>query len=131
ASELKKNLRIGDLATDGREAHHIVQATNGKHRDFERARQLLLEHQIDINAAENGVALQSTKPGAKINPGLRNHHGEGLHANDVGGETFRRLDEAAKRGGSDWAKRRQEIINELDRLRNDILEGRLPVVPDE
>ena len=76
---LTKNMGIGPIEKDGRAAHHIVQATNNKDPSFQKARDLLLEHQIDINSSANGVALQSTKPGARVNPGLRRHAGGDLH----------------------------------------------------
>src|SRR5262245_772993 len=73
---LTERMGIGPIKTDGRAAHHIVQAGNNKDASFQKARDLLLTHQIDINEPANGVALQSNKPGARINPGLRIHKGD-------------------------------------------------------
>jgi hypothetical protein len=122
---------IGPTETDGRAAHHIVQATNNKDPAFQKARDLLLEHQIDINSPANGVALQSNKPGAKVNPGLRVHKGDvakgdHLHSNIGGQRTLKKLEAAVERAGSDWGARRQAILDALEEMRQGILAGTFP-----
>jgi hypothetical protein len=117
ATTLGDNLGLGPIKTDGREAHHIIASTDMRTPAWGESRKLLMDHQVCINSPANGVALQSTKPGARLNPGLRNHHGESLHSKETGIEINRRLQEAAKRGGNDWGKRQDEILKELDRLR--------------
>ncbi len=123
---LTENMGIGPIEKDGRAAHHIVQATNNKDPSFQKARDLLLEHQIDINSSANGVALQSTKPGARVNPGLRRHAGGDLHTKVGGQRTLKRLEEAVERAGSDWGARRQALLDALDEMRQGILAGTFP-----
>jgi hypothetical protein len=110
------------------DAHHIVHSSNNKVPEFQKARDLLLEHQIDINSADNGVPLRSTKPGTPPPPDktLRMHKGDGIHTNEGGRRTYSRLQDAVDRAGKDWGARRQALINELAKIRKDILAGRLP-----
>lgn len=106
----------------------IVQSTNNKTPEFQQARDLLLEHQIDVNSSANGVALRTTKPDTPLpaDPKLRMHKGGELHTNEGGRRTYKRLKDAADRAGSDWAARRQALLNELDKLRGEIIDGMFP-----
>jgi hypothetical protein len=113
---------------DGVDAHHIVQSTNNKIPEFQKARDLLLEHQIDINSAANGVPLRTTKPGAPLpaDPELRMHKGGELHSNKGGRRTYQRLKDAIDRAGSDWGVQRQAILDELAKMRQEIVAGTFP-----
>ncbi|MBX9628378.1 MAG: AHH domain-containing protein [Gemmataceae bacterium] len=115
-------------AEDGLDAHHIVQSTNNKIPEFQKARDLLLEHQIDINSAANGVALRTTKPNAPApaDPNLRMHKGGELHTNEGGRRTYERLKKAMEQAGSDWGARRQALLRELERMRTQIAAGTFP-----
>lgn len=121
AKILRRNLGLKD--GDLREAHHIVAST---HRRAQSARDLLDAYQIDINSAENGVALVGGKgAGREIDP--RHHRGGQLHSL-AGIEVVNlRIDEAI-RGISlkEWEKARAAILLELDRIRSLILSGQFP-----
>ena len=129
ADTLRTNMGLKPTAMeDGLDAHHIVQSTNNKTPEFQQARDLLLEHQIDVNSSANGVALRTTKPYTPLpaDPKLRMHKGGELHTNEGGRRTYKRLKDAADRAGSDWAARRQALLNELDKLRGEIIDGVFP-----
>jgi hypothetical protein len=113
---------------DGLDAHHSVQSTNNKIPEFQMARNLLLEHQIDINSVTSGVALRTTKPGAPLSAdlNLRMHKGGELHTNEGGRRTYDRLQAAVDRAGGDWGARREALLVELGNMRQEIAAGTFP-----
>jgi hypothetical protein len=104
------------------DAHHIVESTGKRAAP---AREILDKYEIDINSITNGVPLQSSRPGAKINPGVRNHKGEGLHSYDGIDQVNNRL-ERAVRGASDWGAARQRVLDALAEIKAEILNGSFP-----
>jgi RHS repeat-associated protein len=106
---------LGLETGDGLDAHHLVPSTHSKAAP---ARKLLEEHQIDINDAVNGVGLKATgdRPA---------HHGQQLHSHAAIKAINERLARSVK-GVQSWAKRREALVDELDQLKSDILEGAFP-----
>lgn len=113
AELLRRNL--GNSIKPGEHAHHIVQSTM---KQAEPSRKLLDKYQIDINDAVNGVPLKGSgeKPA---------HHGHGLHSHAAIIRVQKRL-EAAVVDAKDWATGRAELLNELDKLKKEILRGEFP-----
>ncbi|GIW96755.1 MAG: hypothetical protein KatS3mg111_0088 [Pirellulaceae bacterium] len=106
---LRGNLGIADGS--GLYAHHIVP---GGHHRAELARSLLTRYQIDINDAVNGVPLTFAE-----------HYQSGLHSYDAIDAVTRRLERAIE-GIDDWATAREALIEELQRIGDDILNDRFP-----
>jgi hypothetical protein len=92
-----------------------VQST---HPRAAESRGVLDKYQIDINAAENGVGLKPSgdRPA---------HHGQGLHSfNGIDAVTARLKN--ATQGITDWAKGRETVLNELSKIKKEILAGTFP-----
>ena len=96
---------------DGNFAHHIVAST---HKEAEEARRALVKYQIDINDAVNGVSLS-----------FEEHYKRGLHSDKVIGMVNTRIRDAI-RGINDWGKARNELLDELAKLKIEIKNGRFP-----
>ena len=92
-------------------AHHIVQSLDP---GSAAARDLLDKYQIDINVAANGVDLTRSQ-----------HYIKGLHSDATMKRVTDRLKKAV-RGIDDWNKARQEMLDELDVIRQIIKDGGLP-----
>lgn len=76
--KLRSNMeRSGVSFRAGEDAHHMV-ASNVSH--FARSRDLLSKFRIDINSAENGVALTGARSGATQDMFALSHRGSGLHS---------------------------------------------------
>ncbi|NJN23306.1 MAG: hypothetical protein HC810_01420 [Acaryochloridaceae cyanobacterium RL_2_7] len=108
---------------DGYAAHHIVQGGSNA-TDAKLARQLLTEYQIDINDAANGVWLP--KDG---NVSLKEVPHENVHTETYRANVLRDLKRAEARPGANggpatFSERRQNIINELNNIRQQLLEGK-------
>ncbi|MCR9296031.1 MAG: AHH domain-containing protein, partial [bacterium] len=112
---------LGIQPGSGLDAHHIVA---GEHRRAAAARRLLDRYQIDVNDAANGVTVVGGR-GAPQTVLPRHHRGGGLHS-------YRGLDEVNDRlgqaidGVDDWATGRQRILDELAKIRDEILNGTFP-----
>jgi len=107
----------------GLDAHHIVPSTHGKAAE---ARSALDEYQIDINSPDNGIALS----GGAFDPGAvpPSHHGSSFHSHAGIDEVQDRILEAkraAEDAGMSWGDTRQAILEELDSIRDDILNRRM------
>jgi hypothetical protein len=72
--------------------------------------------------------LRTTKPGAPrpTDPNLRIHKGDNLHNYEGGRRTYERLRSAVDRAGSRWGARRQALLDELAKMREEILAGTFP-----
>lgn len=104
---------LGILEVSGRHAHHLVLGDINT-AAADQARDLLRRYQIDINSAVNGVSL------------TENHHlRTGLHRHRTVELVNQRL-QAAIEGITDWTHARLEILEELRRLRGDILSRGFP-----
>ncbi len=90
--------------------HHVVPGKAGAYD----GRAILDRYQININAAENGISIPRTQ-----------HEKTQLHTNSNIGLVNRRL-EAAVDGVTDWATGRQNVFDELSRLKDEIREGTFP-----
>jgi hypothetical protein len=112
---LRKNL--GLAPGDPRHAHHIVPGKAGTTPAANRARELLTEYQIDINDAANGVGL--------LPHGKPSHYEIGLHTEKAIERVGKRLERAIA-GIRDWATGRQKLLDELAKIRQEILDGRFP-----
>ena len=110
---LRKNM--GALAKKGEEAHHIIQST---HPRAARAREILETYQIDINSAVNGVSLPPNGP-------RPSHRGQGLHSYSAIDRITDRL-QLATEGIEDWANARERVLEALDSIRAEILDGDFP-----
>jgi hypothetical protein len=110
---LRKNL--GLKSGDGFDAHHIVESTGAR---ADTARKLLDRYQIDINAAANGVPLKPSGPRPA-------HRGQGIHSHRGIDAVNRRLEKAID-GVKDWAEGRQNLLNTLSQIRDEILDGTFP-----
>ena len=106
---------MGEALEEGHDAHHVVQSTHGR---AERARELLDTYQFDINDPINGVSLKPSGPKPA-------HHGHGLHSHAAIRKVTERL-EIAVSGAGDWATARQKLLEELEKLRNEIAGGQFP-----
>jgi len=110
---LRRNLGLEDGC--GLDAHHIVESTGLR---ADPARRILDKYQVDINDAVNGIALKpsGSRPA---------HHGQGLHSNlgiDAVSDRLRQ----ATRNVNDWATARQALLDELDAIRREIINGTFP-----
>jgi hypothetical protein len=116
---LARNLGIGPGS--GLDAHHIVPGT---HRRGASARAILDRYQIDINAAENGLPVVGGR-GAAQDVLPRRHRGSRLHSHEGIDAVTQRLQSAVE-DVSDWATGRQNVVNELRNIQNEILNGAFP-----
>ena len=106
ARRLRNNL--GSEIADNEQAHHIVASTHGR---AQPARELLDHFEIDINGAAKGVGLPRPV-----------HEGTGLHTHTGIDLVTRRLRQAI-RGIDDWNRARGALVEELQRMGNQIKTG--------
>ena len=98
----------------GKDAHHIVASTHARATE---AREILDKYHIDINSAENGVALRPTGPRPA-------HHGNGLHSEAAIDAVTQRLRDATR--GLDFDTGRRAALSEIEAIRQEILSGSFP-----
>ena len=106
---LRENL--GLQKGDGNEAHHIVPSTSKR---ADQARAILDKYQIDINAKENGVGITKGQ-----------HQESGLHKHKNIDEIYKRLEDAQE-GINNWGEARKEILEELESIKSEIINGLFP-----
>lgn len=124
ASSAKLADNLGIPKGSGLDAHHIVA---GELAEAQQARNILNKYQIDINAADNGVALVGGK-GAPRDFLPRHHRGggsESLHSTKGARMVNERLQDAV-RGIQDWATARKAVLEELTKIRREITFGVFP-----
>lgn len=95
----------------GEQAHHVVQSTDPRAAE---ARALLDKYHLDVNGAENGLKLTRLI-----------HQSSGLQRTEAIRDVTDRLRQAARRGKS-WNAARWAVMEELGRIRRDIVAGRFP-----
>jgi len=113
--------RLGIRPGSGNDAHHIVL---GGHRRAAPSQAILDHYQIDINAAENGVALVGGR-GAPKTVSPRHHRGSDLHSR-AGIDAVNDRLKAATNGVTDWAKGRQRVLDTLADIAAEIQVGAFP-----
>ena len=128
--ELKKNMRKANkllkklygfmkrawYKIKGSAAHHIVPGDH-QNEDADRARQVLVRNNIDINDADNGIYLRHMDKNS-LQPGA--YHRE-IHTNEYFRNIADRLEEAEADGLNDKMLSELCVRDELEAIRNDLL----------
>jgi hypothetical protein len=109
---------------DNYAAHHIVEG-NDNSIEMQQARAILARHNIGINAGENGVYLPRDS-----DVSLRETPHANVHTNEYRREVLQRLRQAEQQ---QWNgnpptpnQQRQNIINELNRIRHELIQHIFP-----
>jgi hypothetical protein len=95
----------------GEQAHHVVQSTDPRAAE---ARDLLDKYHLDVNGAENGLKLTRYI-----------HQTSGLQRTEAIRDVTDRRRQAAESAKS-WNAARWAVMEELGRIRRDIIAGRFP-----
>lgn len=115
SGKLRSNMEnAGQQFRAGEDAHHMVP---GEMRAAAPAREVLKKFGIGLNSAENGVALTGSRAGSIKDFFSLTHRGSGLHSE----ASIRSVNQQL---GS--ATTRQEAVEVLNAIRQDILSGKLP-----
>jgi hypothetical protein len=109
---------------DGYAAHHMVPRDLEKFPAAKNARKLLEDLGLDTNEAVNGVYLPQTKTAAA---GTSAQYHPSTHTKQYFINVNKRLEFAAKEGGTTLEGQRQAVIEELADIRKQLENGTFPI----
>ena len=105
-------MNAGEPCPKNSAAHHIVGETSKR---AQLARDVLTEHNIDVNGAENGVFLPNRNNTDPKVPGILHN---GRHPNAYLDEVNRRIDAANLEGG------KKGVLKELGDIKEELLQAK-------